>query len=138
MGSTTTMQRVLAAVSALTHHKVRRMQIDPNVSHGSSSSTAVAEDHVKACLRDLSTHLLGLGGPFHDSGKSLCVTQLAGLHAAHLIHRPFPYLPHAFATRVRYPTPKIVYHDQLGHGLPDGGKEVMPRSVGYPNDGGER
>jgi hypothetical protein len=27
---------------------------------------------------------------------------------------------------------------KLGSVLPDGGKEVMPLSVGYPNDGGER
>jgi len=37
-------------------------------------------------------------GLFHDSGKGLCVTQLAELLIAHLSLRPLPYLPHAFTT----------------------------------------
>jgi hypothetical protein len=54
----------------------------------------------KLSLQDISTHLFGLVGPLHDSGRGPCITQLAGLQAAHLIDRPFPSLPHAFATRV--------------------------------------
>ena len=40
--------------------------------------------------------------PLYDWSKGLWVTQVAGLHAAHSIARPFPSLPHAFATRGRY------------------------------------
>jgi hypothetical protein len=44
-------------------------------------------------------HSLDKAG-FHDSSTGLCVTQFAGLLVAHPIARPFPSLPHAFATRV--------------------------------------
>jgi len=58
----------------------------------------MVEAHEKVSSQNISTHLFELAGPFHDSGKGLCVTQLFGLRDARLNVRPSPDLPHVFAT----------------------------------------